>query len=888
MMWPQKSRLKLQSLLRRKKNIRQLDDEIRFHLEQQIAENLAAGMSREEARHAAMRLFGNATVVKEETHDTWGWIRLEAILRMLRQSTRGLTRTPGFTLAAVLVIALGIGSTTALFTIVRSVLLKPLPLPEPQRLLHLYEHSTDYKFPYNMVAGGVFAEWKKQSQSFSDLAIEMDSAQYNLSGAGGQLPERVHAAECSWNLFSTLGVAPALGRGFSEADDRHGASGTVILSWGLWKRRFGGDPAILGQTIQLDAKPHTVVGVMPAWFTYPDHFVQLWTPVYFEEPVEEMTAPDSHDFVAVGRLKQGVTEEHARAELSVITRRVHDEHLDDPFISIAANTRPLLEGMVGNVKTPLYLLFAATGCLLLIACLNVAGLLVARGAARRRELAIRAALGGGRWRLLGEHLAESFVLSVAGGATGILLASGAIRWFVTTRQDMIRVEAIRLDGAVLVFATGLILLCALFSGLTSSFSFERGKIIESLQESSRSHTGGQGRVRLRKGLLASEVALTVLLLVGAGLLLKSYAQLRGTNVGCITKHVLTMQLSLPEAKYTQAAQRLSFYKTLLGRVRALPGVQAAGLVRDVPGGGYGGDSGFAIAEHPPLPQGKMQYAMVRWADPGYFAALGIPFLSGETFSEDGDPQERRQVVISAAFARQYFPNEDPIGKHLKTIGQQSFQIVGVVGDTRYNVAIPGSAGPMMYFSLYAPVYDGQVPPDSALAVRSTREVTSLGVPIQRIVQSLDPELAPSDILTMEQIIGNSTVTESFDATLLLAFAVLSLLLAAVGLFGVLSYVATQRTTEIGIRVALGAQRSEVLRLMLWDGLRPAILGLAIGLGGSVAAAQTVRGLLYGVHPLDAVVFLSVPIVLLCVAGGACFLPAWRASRLDPMQALRIE
>jgi predicted permease len=881
MRWLDKLRMRLRMLVHRRQEKQHLEAELAFHLDQQIAENIASGIAPDEARSAALRAFGNPTLLREQSADTWSWNRLELILQSLRIGVRTLFRTPGFAFVAIVVIAIGIGANVALFTVVRSVLLRPLPFKDPAQLMRVYEQSADGKFPYNVVAGGIFTEWEKQNHSFTDLALVLPWPEYNLSAAGAQLPERVRAAQCTWNLFQTLGVEPALGRSFTAEDDQPSANGTVILTWGLWKRRFGSDPAILGQTIHLNAQPYTVIGVMPRSFTFPEQAVQFWTPVFHEFSAERMQMLDAHMFTAIGRLKPGVSQTQAVTELSMVVRRLHDQNLDNPFISVAANIRPLLEDVVGDIKTPLYVLLAATACVLLIACLNVANLLVARAAARRRELAIRTALGSSRWRLLGEQLVESFLLSATGGALGLMLAYVVIQWLVRTRQDLTRVEAIHIDAAAGAFTLGLIFLCAVFAGLISSVSASGDNILSSLQESSRSSTGGQARANLRKLLLSLEVGLTVVLLISAGLLLKSYRQLRSSNLGCLTDKVLTMNFSLPESQYTNPAQRVEFFETLLARVRNIPGVQAAGFGAAVPGQGYYSDSGFTVAEHPPLPLGQSQYALFRTADPGYFAALGIPILRGETFTAGQRLDNALKVIINDSLARRFLPDENPVGKHLLARGEKSYEIVGVVADTRY--LINKTAEPMMYF----PLYEG-TENDGTLAVRSATDVTQFALPIQRIVQEIDRDLPVSDILTMDQLIGKSTVDVSFDATLLLAFAVLSVVLAAVGLFGVLSYVVAQRTTEIGIRVALGAQRKSVLRLVLLDGLRPALLGLALGIAGSIGASQLIRSMLYGTRPLDPFVFFAVIIILLFVACAACLIPAWRASRLDPMVALRAE
>jgi len=863
-----------------KKRDADLEREIGSDLELEEEEQRERGASAEEARYAALRAFGNPALIRDQTRAAWRWNGLESIARELRFSLRALRRTPGFTIIAIVVMAMGIGANVALFTVVRGVLLKPLPFNDPDSLVMLYESGNDAP-GYSVVAGGIYSEWKSQNRSFSNLALALQS-RVGLSGEGGQLPEKLKSAQFSWNMLHTLGVEPALGRGFSQGDDSPSANGTVLLSWGLWKRRFGGDPAILNKTIDIDATPYTVIGIMPASFDFPDPATQLWTPVYHDRPPELMAALDGHAFQVVGRRKAGVSAAQGVADLSLISRRIHNAHLSDPYIFSAANSRPLLEHMVGNIRKPLNLLLGATFCLLLIACLNVANLLVARAESRRRELAIRTALGGGWLRLVRERLIESLLLTAAGGALGLMLAAAALMWLQHTRADMSRVESIQIDGVVAAFTVGIVVLCALFSGLIAAFSANDKRVLSALQEASRSVGGGRTRAALRKGLLMLEVGLTVVLLIGAGLLLKSYERLRANDMGCRTEDVLTMHLGLPDARYAKGAPRANFFDALLERVRALPGVDAAGFVTLPPGQGYYADWGFTIVEHPPLPQGKGILALQRWADSKYFGAMGIPILRGRTFDPGKRLDAANEAVISQSFADEYFPGEDPIGKHLHVeFNHRTAQIVGTVGDTRY--ALGEKPVPMMYFPLNAGVETV-----GTLVIRSSHNVEVFAVPVQRIVAGMDSDLPVSDVLTMSQLLSKQTFDRSFNATLLAAFGTLSLVLAAVGLFGVMSYMAAQRTTEIGIRIALGAKREQVMRKMLLDGMRPAVLGLMVGLAASLEAVRLMRDLLYGIKPLDPAVFALVAATLLAVAVLACTVPAWRASRLDPVQALRNE
>ncbi len=879
--------MNLLRFFRRRRDDADLDREIATHMEAERAENIARGLSPEEAERRARIKFGPQRRVHEDLWRQNSVAPLENLARDLRYTIRTLARTPGFTITAMLVMALGIGATTALFTVVRSVLLNPLPYANSSRLVSLYESDpvSNDPTPWDPVAGGVFHEWQRATQSTAQMALLSPWQGYNVSASGGQLPESISAAFVSWNLFRVLGVAPALGRDFLASDDQPNAQATAILSNSFWKRRFGADPAIVGKSVYLDAKPYTIIGVMPASFAWNFNAkTQLWTAAGHEAP-SLMSVFDDHEFLVVARLAPGATIAALVNQVDTVQRNIKLAH-PDPAVHTRAVGRPLLDSMVEDFKTPLYTLLAATFCVLLIACLNVANLLVARSAARQKDLAIRAALGGTRWRLIREHLTESLVLSIAGGALGLLLAWAALAWLQHSKIDIARAQEVYLNWWALAFVIAISAISGLAAGLIPSFSLHAGQLVESLQSSSRSHSGSRSRARLRKALLTAEVSLTVVLLLGAGLLLKSYQQLRTRDLGCAADNVLTAGFSLPDAHYEKRVQKVAFIEQLLARVRALPGVQGAGLSTSLPTWGWGGDNLITIVEHPPLPKGQGIDFMRRAVDPGYFAALQIPLMRGRYFRSD-ERLDHTQFAIISESAAKYFPGEDPIGRHLKIDIQgpqaKPYEIVGVVGDTRWNI----TEAPRPTF--YVPLLSGDFN-FAGLAVRgnSNVDVESLALPIQKIFSQLDPDLPVSDVLTMQQNIGKATLQDQFNSILVLTFAIIALVLAAVGLYGVLSYLVTQRTTELGIRMALGAQRAEVMRLTLSDGLAPVFIGLLAGLAGGTAVVQLVRSMLYGMSPFDWTVFTTVVIVLGATAAAASIMPAWRATRLDPAQALRTE
>jgi predicted permease len=801
-------------------------------------------------------------------------------LKDLYSATRTLLQAPIFSGTVVLLMVLGIGSTVAMFTTVRSVLMKPLPFRDPAGLISLYERDPHGSTPYSLVAGGVFDEWRRSSKNFEDMAIYYRFDSHDIASPG-QLADNITSATCSWNLFSIMGVQPILGRTFNSNDDRRAADATVILSWGLWKRRFNGDPSILGKYLFLDSRPYTIIGVMPAFLQFPDATTALWTPLYHERPPKLMQALDNQQFSVLARLKKGTSRTLAVEELDVIQKAVRQQS-SNPNVAQDVVGRTLIEDMTKDYETPLYVLLAATGCVLLIACINIGNLMVARSATKRREIAIRAVLGANRWQQLRGRVFESLLLSTASGIAALGFAAGAISFLKHVRSDMPRMADVKLDGFALMFVFAVSISSAVAAVLVSACGVEDAHAVDVLKESALLQTGGRPRQRIMLILLVAEVGLTVILLTVAGLLLKSYQRLSTNNMGCAPDNVLTLQLSLPPGHYANPTKKVQFFLGLLQQVRTLPGVSSATAITAVPGQGDWQNGPVAVPGKPSTLKGQASTALYRATDSQYFRTMQIPLLSGRTFSDNDRLETATKAILSKMAANRFYPGDNPIGRHI-TVGegadQKTLEVVGVVGDTRYDIS--QDVQPMVYW----PLLDGQSD-HVTLAVRTLPDSLDVALSVQKLVNGLDPSVPLSNIETMREMLGNSLVAANLNATLVLLFALIALFLAATGLFGVFSYVVALRTSEFGIRMALGAQRRDLLRLVLVDGMRPVWIGLFIGVLGSAFAGQLIREMLFGVSSLDWSVFCGAAVILLVVASLACALPAFNASRLDPLKALR--
>jgi putative ABC transport system permease protein len=804
---------------------------------------------------------------------------MQSFWQDLRYGARMLLKNPGFTLIAVLTLALGIGANTAIFSVINGVLLSALPYPQPEQLAMVWCDNRRQGIPDDITSYPNFVDWRDRNKTFQGMA-GMTSGTVHLTGVGE--PEEIRAATVSINFFQVIDVAPRLGRGFTAEEERPGSDRVVILSHALWQRRFGGDPGILNKTVSLSGISNTVVGIMPPGFQFPEN-TDMWRPL---APTDGLRSARFGFFLpVVGRLKPGVTRAQAQADLDVIANQIEQQFPD--MAGYGVNVVPVLEQTVGAIRRTLMILFLAVILVLLIACANVANLLLARAAGRRREVALRAALGAGRWRIVRQLLTENMLLAALGGALGVFLAWWGLRLLVDLSPANIpRLENIRLDGRVLWFTLGLSLLTGLIFGLAPALQTTQLKLSETLNEGGRSGSGGRSARLIRGVLVVVEVALTLVLLVGAGLLIRSFWRLQQVDPGFKTDNVLTLRLSLPRSRYTDGAQAASFFDRLQERLAALPGVVAVSAATDIMLQRLATSSSFTIENRPRDPSELSLELPFDRVQPNYFQTMGIQLLRGRTFTAQDGRDSPRVAIVNETFVKRYFPNEDPIGKRF-TFGDggpnaQWIAIVGVVRDTKRQ----GVDQPIRIES-WMPL--AQSPARSMeVVLRTTGDPLALGNAAREAVWSIDRDLPIPRMQTLEQNLSARVAQRRLNMLLLGLFASVAMVLAAVGIYGVMNYTVTQRTNEIGIRMALGAQTRDVLRLVVGEGMILALLGVVIGLVMTFAFTRLMASLLFGVSVSDPLTFAAIAALLFGVALLACWIPARRATDVDPMVALRYE
>jgi putative ABC transport system permease protein len=815
---------------------------------------------------------------------------MRALLQDFQYGFRVLLKSPGFAAAAILVLALGIGANTAIFSVVNAVLLRPLPFQDSERLVQIWHVPPQRSFPGMTrfaASAANYVDWQNQNHVFEQMAIYSFSS---LNLASGDQPEALQGAAVSPDFFSALRSRPLLGRTFVPEEDQPGHGHVVILSHALWKNDFAANPNIVGQNVTFDGQTYTVVGVMDSKFRFPD-WAQFWTPLAWTD--QQRAVRGEHHYMVIGRLKPGVPLLQAQAEMNTISSRLEQQYPEDDK-GWGAIVISLREQMVGEVRLALLVLLGAVAFVLLIACANVANLTLAKTFARRKEIAIRAALGASRGRVLQQVLAETVLLSLAGGLVGLLLANAGTTVITKFLSDSLpRSTEISLDVWVLAFALVVSLLTGIAAGLAPAFRLTKTDLNAALKQGLGRTDSDPGGGRIRSLLVVSEVALSIVLLIGAGLMIRSLWLLHSTNPGFDPANVITMTVVVPRTKYASPLQQVQFFDATLSRVRALPGVESAGVIDDLPLSGDGSHQPIAIEGRPVVPMSEQPEVDVRLISPGYLPALHVPLRRGRDLSASDTAERPAVVLISEAMAHRFWPNEDPLGKHLTLtfFPDKSREIVGIVGDVKHDSLDVAAPPATLYFPL------SQVSPPSlggwnsfpmSLVVRTTSHPTSLVSAVTTAIHEVDRQTPVVEVATMEDVIANSLSTRRFNMLLLASFAGLALLLAAVGVYSVLAYSVRRRVREIGIRMALGAEMADVLRLILFEGIRPVLIGVVIGLAGALALGRVVASLIYGVKPSDPATFFAVSALLATVALLASIVPAYRATQVDPMKTLRNE
>jgi len=811
---------------------------------------------------------------------------LDTLWQDIRFGFRTLLRSPATSVVALLTLALGIGANTAIFSVVNGVLLQPLPYPDPGELVIVLESNPGLGFPRFSVAPPNFDDWRRQNQVFGSMAA-VSQGRFNLTG--GERPEAVAGAQVTPEFFPTIGVPPALGRGFLPEEGRAGGPKVAVLSHGIWQRRFGSDPGIVNRQIPIDGESFTVIGVMPPGFSFPSK-CEVWLPLPWDFPP---ASRGGHFLVVFGRLKDGMTLERARTEMKAIAARLERQYPDSNK-GWTTELRLLQDSIVENVRPALLLLLAAVAFVLLIACANVANLLLARLASREREIAVRTALGAGRARLVRQMVTESVVLFLVGGALGLVLATWATRALVAFYgEGLPSQQEIGIDSRVLFFTLVLALVTGILFGLAPALSATSGGLFGALKEGGRAVAGGARGRLMRNLLVLGEVAVALVLLVGAGLLLRSFARLRAVDPGFHPKGVLTAELILPEKKYAEQERQILFTRELLDRLRAIPGVQSADTVFPMPLGGNGFVLAFEVQGRPvAASEDSSLHANVRLVTPDFFRTMGIRVLQGRVFTPRDDAKSIPVIVINKIMADRIWPGESPVGKRI-TFGDsegpdvQWMEVIGVVAGIRHQ-ALDKDPGSEVYWAQLQNPVSGQL----SVVLRTQGEPTKLAGAVREAVRSIDGDLPVERVRRMEDVVSEALTSSRFQTVLLGIFAGAALLLAAIGVYGVISYSVAQRTHEIGIRMALGARRPEVLGLVVRQGMTLVLAGVGVGLAFSLLLtwwlSERIAGFVYGGRAVDPPTLVAVPLMLLAVALLANWLPALRATRVEPVVALRSE
>jgi putative ABC transport system permease protein len=866
----------------RERMLQGLDEDIRGHIEIETQDNIARGMAPDEARRAAMVKFGNVTRVTEDARDVWSWIWLEQLLQDLRYGLRMLWKSPGFTLVAVLTLALGIGANTAIFSVVYAVLLRPLPYHDASRLILMNE--TTPRVGTVSVSYLNFLDWRKQSTAFAQMAT-VHQVGFNLTGVAR--PEVIRGLAVSPEFLAMVGVELLTGRDFTAQEGNAGTEPVVILSYEMWQSHFGSDPSAVGKIMSLDGRPFTIVGVLPARFRWLDK-MDVIEPVgvLLTNNAGVMERGNRGESIVVGRLAPGIGLAQARAEMDGIAARLATEYpaADEGY---GVEYKPIRDSFVGDSRPAILILFGAVLFVLLIACANVANLFLARGAGRTREIALRLAFGASRGRIVRQMLAESLIMAILGGTLGLAFAEGGIhamaRWIPS---NMLSGTEVNLNGAVFAFVAALVIVAAFVFGLAPAVHSTKTDVQSDLKESGRTSSASAAQKRLGAALVVAEISLALILLTGAGLLMQSLYRLRAVDPGFRTARVLIMSLSLPEKQYSTDPAILNFWQRTLDGVRALPGVESAAVGSAVPLGGDHWRTDVVLEGMGELRPGDYPHPDMHIVSSDYWSTLGISLVRGRWFTAADDEKAPKVGIINALMARRLFAGSDPVGKRF-IVGHRAKEedwitIVGVAGDTKL-YGLENSARLEVYLPFrQAPFGDMNV------IVKSSVGPAALTSAVRAVVNAIDKDQPIAETATMEQLVSDSVATRRVTLVLLGLFSGLALLLAAIGIYGVISYSVAQRTQEIGIRVALGAQRSSLMSMILKQGLRTALLGIGIGLVAALGLTQSMKSLLFGIGATDPLTFISVAATLLFVALAASYLPARRAMRVDPLVALKYE